>query len=70
MANENLGFWAGVPGACRAGLKEEYQTTIAKLKRKLKEAETEEERRQIADELGQVEDTYKERFRRVDENLF
>ena len=70
MANENSRFWAGGEGACRAGLKKEHQATIAKLKQRLEEAETEEERRQRADELGQVEKTYKERLRRTGEHLF
>ncbi len=70
MAKEKMGFWAGGKEACRAGLKEECRATVAKLKERLKEAETEEERRQIADEMRRVEDTYKQRLRRVSENLF
>jgi hypothetical protein len=65
-----MGFWTGGPGACRAGLKEEHRATVAKLEERLQEAGKEEERRQIEDELRQVEETYKERLRRVSENLF
>ena len=70
MANENSGFWTGGPDALLEGLKDEYQATVAELNKRLKEAETEEERRQIADELGQVGKIYKERLRRMNENLF
>ena len=70
MAGENLGFWTGGPEALLAGLKKEHQATVAQLEKRLKEAESEEDRRQIADELGQVEKTYKERLGRVDENIF
>jgi len=70
VSDRSSGFWAGGRGACRAGLQKEYRATVAKLKRRLKEAGTEEERRQIADELGQVEKTYKEQLRRTGENLF
>jgi hypothetical protein len=70
MANKKMGFWTGGPEACRAGLKDEYQATVAELKKKLKKAETAEERRQIADELEQVEDAYRERLRQLSECLF
>lgn len=70
MANKNSGFWAGGPEACRVALKKDYQATVAELEKKLKEAESEEERRQIADELGQVKKTYKEQLGRVNGNLF
>ena len=70
MANRNSGFWTGGPEACLAGLKKEYRATVGELKKRLKEAESEEERGQIADELGRVERTYKERLRRVNESIF
>ena len=70
MANENSGFWTGGPEACRVGLKKDYQATVAELKKRLKEAESEEERRRIADELEQVKKTCRERLRRMDEDIF
>ena len=70
MASRSPGFWTGGPAACRAGLKEEYRAEVSKLKERLKEAQTEEERRQVADEMRRVEDTYKERLRRMNENIF
>lgn len=70
MANRSSGFWAGGPEALLAGLKEEYRAKVAKLKKRLKKAKSEEERCRIADELEQIEKTYKEQLRRVGGNIF
>ena len=70
MINNNSGFWTGGPNALLAGLKEEYGGKVAKLQKKLKKAESDEERHRIADELDQIRETYGEQFKRVGENIF
>ena len=70
MSNMNSGFWTGGPEAYQEGLKKEYQDTVGELKKRLQEAESEEERGRIADELGEVRKTYKEQLRGIDKNIF
>ena len=70
MPNGSLGFWTGGPEALREGLKQDYDTTVGELQKRLKDAASEEERRRVADELRQVEKTYEEQLGRVDKDIF
>jgi hypothetical protein len=70
MSNKNLGFWTGGSQAYEEGLKKDYQATVGKLKERLKEAKSEEERARIADELGQARKTYQEQLRRGNKYIF
>jgi predicted phage gp36 major capsid-like protein len=45
------GFWLGGPAAYGAALRQEYQSRVRALKERLRHVDSDEQRRQIAEEL-------------------